>query len=522
MRGFSIASVALMVAACSGDDDPAPAPSTPTGATDAGTEAAPPADDAGGDTGAPEPDAGSEGGAGGGPTAAPAEVGDPVVVARAEAATLVGITTDDQAVYRNRSALMVVPLEPGAEPSQIATDQTLVAVKGDLVAMWTNVDYSANFGELSIWTAEHGLQEIGPSLLSSELLAVSADGEKLLYAQNFSATTYDLVVNHPDLAAPETVLTGIGRATMETCQARYEFAGDVILVAWCAPGTTGATLARLEPPAASGGAWQATTIAEGVNPTWSADEAVSRIFYTTNRSQAFYYEDGQAFPIENQVGWGMLLPDGSEVIYTVNDQLRRSALPDVHPKPVVTRNFRRQVGFTPDLKHVLYSTTMSYEEGVQQDLLLAPADEAVAEPNVLVAQPQARLLRSVFSADGQWLIYATAMSATGGGELTFAPVTAPEHPTTFEGAHDALAARDSIVLFTNNRSPEGQHPVTADLQVVALGSEQDPVQVAEGIVDVSGFFLTPDKESVVYVLANLDEEGAPDPDGRSIVVRPIR
>src|SRR5690606_29860155 len=76
MRGFSIASVALMVAACSGDDDPAPAPSTPTGATDAGTEAAPPADDAGGDTGAPEPDAGAEGGDGGGPTATPAEAGD--------------------------------------------------------------------------------------------------------------------------------------------------------------------------------------------------------------------------------------------------------------------------------------------------------------------------------------------------------------------------------------------------------------------------------------------------------------
>ena len=58
-----------------------------------------------------------------------------------------------------------------------------------------------------------------------------------------------------------------------------------------------------------------------------------------------------------------MLPDGSALLYNVSDQLDARPLPQVSPMAVVTRGFAQRAEFSSDFEYVLYSTTVTYEDG---------------------------------------------------------------------------------------------------------------------------------------------------------------
>ena len=84
-----------------------------------------------------------------------------------------------------------------------------------------------------------------------------------------------------------------------------------------------------------------------------------------------------------------MLPDGSGVLYNVSDQLRRTAVPEINPIPVVTRGFAQRAEFSPDYAYVLYSRKLVYEGGTKRDLLLTDTHGFNPAPRPIVIEASA-------------------------------------------------------------------------------------------------------------------------------------
>src|SRR6201999_3184719 len=101
-------------------------------------------------------------------------------------------------------------------------------------------------------------------------------------------------------------------------------------------------------------------------------------------------------------------------LYTVGDQLRRSTVPYANPVPIVTTGFSEPVAFTPSYDRVLYSSTVTYDNGTQRDLRLVATDAFNPQPIELVSDPVAQLARSSITTDGKFVFYLTDVADTGG------------------------------------------------------------------------------------------------------------
>ena len=469
------------------------------------------------DEGAPdpieEPDAGT-----GGTGSVAYELGEPVVVTPGQAA-ITGVTSDGYAIFRDSSGLKAVLLEEGAEPELITESAGIVQVRNNAVLVWRNPDYTTNLGELALWTAGGGLQPVGTTLLADDLVQVSDDGH-VLYTLNLATDRFDLIVDNIDLSSSQVAIEAMGRGDDETCRANYRFVGPTAFVAFCMPGSREAQIVRLD-PAADGGAWTLTELVSGAQPLWSADDSGNRLFYTTTGSQAFVLDGGTSYEIDASVGWGMLLPDGSAVLYTVGDQLRRTAFPDVAPLPVVTRDFRQRTALSEDNRWALFSTVIDYSNGQTQDLRLTSTDGFSEAPTVIVDSAAATMSRAAFSENGEWVLYMTDVTPPVGGTLhAFNVSTGVER--TFENAHDVIAASGDVIVFTDNHSPVDQYPPIADLKIVDLASDQEPVLVDERVLDGKSHFLSEDKTTLVYTRSGVNPDLTVNAEAQAVITRSLR
>jgi hypothetical protein len=213
------------------------------------------------------------------------------------------------------------------------------------------------------------------------------------------------------------------------------------------------------------------------------------------------------------------VPDGSAVLYTVGDQLRRSAFPEVNPVPIVTTGYKQPIGFSPGFDIALYSTTVSYEEGTRRDLRLVSTEGLNTEPVELVSQPVAALGRSNMTRDGRFVFYMTDMDTSGatlhvvgkdGSELLALP-----------GVVEVVAASESTLVFTNNSSDPNAYPIVADLMVINLDEETEPRVVEEKILDGKNFHVDAEGTKVAYVRSGVDR----DPelaDSKGLFVREVK
>jgi hypothetical protein len=417
---------------------------------------------------------------------------------------LVGITTDGWAVFRDGDTLRAASLD-GSEADEVTTRPGSVLIRGSVVFNWADVDWTKGVGDLSVWTAEGGAQEIGETPYAEALVRASADGSSIVYPANTTETTTDLMVASSDLASESVLVPGLGLGSETTCSAAIGFVGERLFVGWCEAESRVAQVRRFD---FDGAEWQSTLLSDDALPNWSADDTGERVFFQSSNYAGYIFDAGEAHLLDSSVSQGTMAPDGTLVLYTVGDQLRRSAYPEMNPVPIVTTGYKQPIQFSRAFDLALYSTTVTYENGTQRDLRLVSTDGFKEQPIVLVADPVAVLPRSSMTRDGKFVLYLSDVTSTGGSL----------HVVDRQGAEvlvlpnvvEAEAASGSTLVFTDNQSDPEQYPVVADLKIIDLGREQEPRLVEEKILDGRKFAVDGSGQSIVYTRSGVDRDVATD------------
>jgi hypothetical protein len=204
------------------------------------------------------------------------------------------------------------------------------------------------------------------------------------------------------------------------------------------------------------------------------------------------------------VSRGFLLPDGSAVLYTVGDQLRRSPVPEADPEPIVTTGFSEPVAFTSSYGMALYSSKVTYDNGTQRDLRLVATDGFNPEPIELVPDPVAAMPRSSITDDGKFVLFLTDVEPTG-GTLHVVGMDGGE-VLSFPGVLDVLAARGSGIVFTDHASDPDVYPNVADLEYIDVASMSEPMLVEGAVLDAKNFQLDARGEHVIYLRSGVDRD----------------
>jgi hypothetical protein len=253
---------------------------------------------------------------------------------------------------------------------------------------------------------------------------------------------------------------------------------------------------------------QTTTLSDDALPTWSADETGERVFIQSSNYAGYIFDDGDAHMLDASVSQGTMAPDGTLVLYTVGDQLRRSAYPEMNPVPIVTTGYKQPIRFSPGFDLALYSTTVTYENGTQRDLRLVSTDGFKEQPIVLVDDPVAVLPRSSMTRDGKFVLYLSDVSSTG-GSLHVVDRQGTE-VLVLPNVVEAEAAGDSSVVFTDNQSDPEKYPVVADLRIIDLAFEKEPRLIEEKVLDGHKFVVDAAGQSIVYTRSGVDRDTAAD------------
>lgn len=446
---------------------------------------------------APEPD-----------EASGADLGGPPVQLAPGNVSISGVTSDGWATFRDADTLSAVKIAANPATRKITDSPGSVVIRGRVLFNWANVDWTSNVGDLSVWTADTGTHHIGPTMYAEGLVAASEQGRTIVYTANTTKGTTDLMIAPSDLSAPKVLIKSMGRGSETTCGASIGFVGERLFVGWCAAGSRTGKIQRFENVA---GAWTPSLIAEDSLPAWSADASGERVFYQSSAYSGYYAEKGETHVIDTGVSTGFMLPDGSAALYTVGDQLRRTALPDVNPLPIVTRGYAQPAEYSSRFDVALYSTTVTYTDGTRRDLRITRTDVFNPAPTELVSTPVAELPRSSLTKDGQFALYLTDMTPSGatlhvrsldGTELTLLP-----------NVVEAAAAHDSTIVFTDGSSDPKQYPVVADLKVLNLATSASPTLIEGKIVDGHSFQLDGTGKQVVYVRSGIGRDASTDREG---------
>jgi hypothetical protein len=500
----------LLIVSCGCSEDDSKSPRKPSNRGDGGA--------GNGDSGAPATPGDAGSGAGG--SGNRGEIGTPVKIAPGQA-SLLGVTSDDWMVFRDGDVLRAAKIGSAGSTKEITTHPGSVLIRGRVVFNWADVDWEQGVGNLSVWTSENGTHEVGPTPYSETLVAASEDGSSIAFTANTRELgvggsgvedeagsggaapapdrATDLMLAKSDLSEQQVLIESMGLGSESTCSPSFGFVGERLFVGWCTPASRSAKIERYERESSS---WSKTTVAEDTLPGWSTDEAGSTVFYQSSGYSGYVLLDGEPVLIDAGVSAGTLLPNGKTVLYSVGDQLRRAELPEVNPVAIVTTGYKQPVGFSPDFGLALYSTTVSYEQGTQRDLLLTTTAAFNSTPLVLVDKPVATLPRSHMTRDGGYIFWLTDVSSRGGSlhvvDKTGAEVI--ELPNVVEAA----AGEGSLLVFTDNPSDPDQYPVVADLKIMDLALEDEPRVVEPKVLDGKSFRLNADGTVVSYVRSGVD------------------
>jgi hypothetical protein len=414
------------------------------------------------------------------------------------------VTSDGYTVFRDGDSLKAAKLSDTGETHNLADKAGNVLIKGAAVFNWADMDWMANTGDLSVWTASGGTRKIGITPYVEALAAATDDGSAVVYLANTDESSADLMIAGAGSDEPQTLIEGMGLSSEKTCGAKLGFVGKSLFVGWCEPDSLNATLQRFD---LGNKGWEGTTIAEGVLPSWSADATGKRVFYQSSNYEGLVSDGDTPISVDVSVSTGQIAPDGSFVLYTVGDQLRRSNLDDRKPVPIVTRGYKQPVQFSPSFDLALYSTTVTYDNGTQRDLFMASTEGYNKSPIQLVDEPQATLGRSAMTTDGQYVAYLTDITASG-GTLHVVDRNGDERLTR-SGVVEVAAGAGSTLVFTDNSSDPSVYPVVTDLNVVDLASGTKPVLVEAKVLDGKNFQVDASGTSIAYVRSGVDrDEGA--------------
>jgi hypothetical protein len=490
---------------------------------------------------------GSQGGSGGKQAASGGagdrgEIGTPVQIAPGQAA-LLGVTSDGWVIFNESGVLRAAKLDDATTVQDITDRPGSVLIRGRVVFNWADVNWELGVGDLSVWTSDVGVHEVGSTPYSETLVDSSEDGSTIVYTANTREVgsdvgaggaasaeaaggsageaaapdrVTDLIVASSDLASTNVLIESMGLGSESTCNPTVGFVGERLFVGWCGTGSRAAKVERYE---LDEGVWSPTTIAEDALSAWSTDATGDAVFYQSSGYSGYVSIDGEAILIDAGVSAGTLLPDGKTLLYSVGDQLRRTDLPDVNPVAVITTGYKQPIGFSHDFGLALYSTTVTYEHGTQRDLLLTPTSHFNADPLVLVDAPVATLPRSSMTRDGKYVFWLTDVT-TSGGALHIVDQLGSE-VMVLPDVVEAEAADGSLLVFTDNSSDPDTYPVVADLKLIDLAHDDEPRLIEEKVLDGKNFRVDESGTVVSYVRSGVDRdaEGAEHDGAFSVSIR---
>lgn len=132
---------------------------------------------------------------------------------------LLGVTSDDHALYQDGESVYATALEAGATRQLVAQvpagNTAFVYTVGEVAFCWTNPDRTVpGFGvsPLVVWSAASGAHEASAaSPIGTFATSASADGRTVLYPTNSNAdgTVGDLEIAATDLSERATLLAGV-------------------------------------------------------------------------------------------------------------------------------------------------------------------------------------------------------------------------------------------------------------------------------------------------------------------------
>jgi hypothetical protein len=459
-------------------------------------------------------------------------------------ASITAVTRDDWVIFRSSTELRAVQLhsaDGGVLANELlSTSPGSVLTRNAVVFNWADIDWDRGVGDLGVWSSSAGSQQIGPTLYSEALIAASPAGVMVYPAMSAAADgavdagywdggppdsgspdagsqpdSIQLMLVDGDVADAQVLIPTLGLGSETTCGPHLDFVGERLFVGWCQPGSQIAQIQRFD---RMGDEWRATLTIANVLPAWSADRTGEFVFYQSTDYSAHLAEPEASRMIDTGVGSGFLVPDGSAAFYTVGDQLRRTALPGINPIPIVTNGYSQPVGFSPAYDLVLYSTAVSYEQGIQRDLRMVATDAFNAMPTELATGATASLTRSSISQDGQFVFYLSDVTPTGG--LLHVVDRAGGERIVLPGVVEALAAAGSRIVFTDNSSAPDVYPTVTDLKVIDLAKDAEPRLIEAKILEGRTFQLDAAREQVIYVRSGIDRDPSA-PDQVGLFVQPL-
>lgn len=287
--------------------------------------------------------------------------------------TIHGVTSDDHVIVSRKTnagttALEAIKLADGTTTTILASlaDGTWVSVKGNAVAVWSNVSVTG-VGHLSIWTPEAKLSADVAGGAPARYFWASEDGKRVAYYANAATHNDDvesteLVVRDTDTGDSAAVLAGDERVSFadDACGSSIGFVGTTMLATYCSVTNPQARLVTV--PAS--GAKTAQFLVGGVYSFWSADTTGSKIFVIAEdlAEGMVVSNDGSDPPaitsLEFDVKDGFVMKDGSAVVYRAGTTLRRLPLGGgAGAVATIAKDEVRHVwGISSDQKRVLFNS----------------------------------------------------------------------------------------------------------------------------------------------------------------------
>jgi hypothetical protein len=467
---------------------------------------------AGFDAGASSGSSGSTGDGGAELDGGPDADGGPATVAtlRAGRVVLVGVTTDDLAVYlvdggAGASNLEAVALAGGA-PTVLATGLTATDrafVEGGAVAWYTAVDANG-IGTVNLWTKASGAKPALSTTSRVGLFSATADGARAAFSVGATATSTDLAVTDTAAPAATAVLTGanaINLAASLDCAPRLAFAGGALFGAYCNGTLAGANAARLVTVTPAGVAKRlddANVNAAGtIRPFFSIDKAGDKVFVISaggSRGHVILPATAPAaggdIPVELDTEEGFLRDDGSAVIYRtgVDDALKRATTAD--PPVIVTlvaTGVKEVLAVDKTQSRVLFHTLDPATADDLVDLRSLDTTPAVPTPPVDIV-PTAAAAPVGFSADGASILYFSDL-ATGSKLKTQPAGGGPEQLLALDIGAAMIAPDGSGVVLVTDDVVQGQETLLTLAYVDTLvGGAPHPIadHVPQGAYRFSG------------------------------------
>ncbi len=417
--------------------------------------------------------------------------------------SLAGVTTDGYAVYGDSAdgSLHAISLSGGSAVNAGSFDPYgYTATSGSLAYSFSNLNFTTYAGAFSVWTEAHGSVALGQNVLETSFgsgsLAANADGSSVIYLDNVTSTTADVMVASTAGTGAKALVSNVSLS--ESCFPVVGFAGSYAVAQYCLasdPGATTATLATF-----TGTNWATTaTLASDTQPdSLAIDPTGVRLLYV--RAAGLYSESlatNSSSLLDANGVYGLFTSDGTHVVYlTAAGGI--SLLPAAGGGTATSlepSGYEGIVALSPNNEWALaYKTSSSTNYGEATDLYLVPAT-APGTATTLSSAANTQILGTPFTTDSSHALFGTTPVQAG---ATFTAAAASGAPLSYgQATTNWLAATGASAVFNIDSNSLGSSTGTAaDLEFVDTSGTAAPTLLVSQANLV--FAMAPALDKVVY------------------------